>query len=40
MVILFFSGEIELHHRLKIMLTYLVPYLVSTYSSIEAKLEQ
>ncbi|MCI2284407.1 nitrate/nitrite transporter NrtS [Colwellia sp. MSW7] len=33
-----FSGEIQLHHILKILLTYLVPYLVSTYSSVESKL--
>lgn len=32
------SGEIELHHMLKILFTYLVPYLVSTYSSVESKL--
>ena len=32
------SGEIEGHHMLKILLTYLVPYLVSTYSSVESKL--
>lgn len=32
------SGEIEGHHTLKILLTYLVPYLVSTYSSVESNL--
>ncbi len=32
------SGKIEGHHMLKILLTYLVPYLVSTYSSVESKL--
>lgn len=31
-------GDIEVHHMLKIILTYLVPYLVSTYSSVESKL--
>lgn len=31
-------GDIEVHHLLKIVLTYLVPYLVSTYSSVESKL--
>jgi hypothetical protein len=34
------SGEIERHHMLKILLTYFVPYLVSTYSSVEAKLNK
>lgn len=33
-----FKGEIQLNHMLKILLTYLVPYLVSTYSSVESKL--
>lgn len=32
------QGAIEEHHILKILLTYLVPYLVSTYSSVESKL--
>jgi len=32
------SGDIKGHHMLKILLTYLVPYLVSTYSSVESKL--
>ncbi|MFT5760081.1 MAG: hypothetical protein ACI9LM_004865 [Alteromonadaceae bacterium] len=32
------SGKLEGHHMLKILLTYLVPYLVSTYSSVESKL--
>tara|TARA_R110001583_G_scaffold106334_1_gene254573 strand:+ start:183 stop:410 length:228 start_codon:yes stop_codon:yes gene_type:complete len=34
-----FSGEIEQRHMLKIMFTYLIPYLVSTYSSVESKLD-
>lgn len=31
------SGKIEGHHIFKIILTYLVPYLVSTYSSVESQ---
>lgn len=34
------SGEIESQHMLKILLTYLVPYLVSTYSSVESTLNK
>lgn len=34
------SGTLELQHGIKIALTYLVPYMVSTYSSITTRLEQ
>ena len=32
------SGTINTEHLFKILLTYLIPYLVSTYSSVESKL--
>ncbi len=35
-----FQGQIDSGHGIKMLLTYLVPYLVSTYSSVTARREQ